>query len=480
MAWHSGGSADASVQRDICVIGGGPAACIAAGELALLGYDVALATCQTPPSHPIESITPLALDLLRARDILTPTPSDTFVTAASHVRWSDERDSLPTSDASISLVRRRGLDERLQSWSVTCGARPIESSTPWHVVPQDTGGWVVSSRGSGKRVRAAFIVAATGRRPILPTRRIRESARLTAVAGFWTDALCGRTARTIVSPAADHWSWTACWPGVGVAALAFCSPSDQRLRDRAGQRELLAALARAALDERSLAAPDSVGISEAGAFRDAEPAGPDWIKVGDSALGVEPITGQGVQLALQSGAIGAACVHTLLQRPGDLPLVTGFLTERHRSVAAVHRRLSSRAYADLAGARQDHAFWFERSGSIGERVDDAPPPASLSLPAADDHLVLHPSARVTRLAACIGSEIAPVEAVLHDNLETPLVYLKGIHVPPLLRRLEAGTRVADVMDRWAIDLGAGRARQILTWLLQHGVVRVVHPSEPTR
>ena len=79
-----------------------------------------------------------------------------------------------------------------------------------------------------------------------------------------------------------------------------------------------------------------------------------------------------------------------------------------------------------------------------------------------------------RIQAAVSAELP--EGVMHDGLSTPLVYLDDVHVPPLLRRLDAETRVTDVLDRWSAAIGTRKAAQVLAWLLRHDVVRTVSVS----
>jgi flavin-dependent dehydrogenase len=484
--------------HDICVVGGGPAASVAAGDLAALGYDVVVAGCSTPARvRPIESITPLAISLLEARGVWSDrsisgeargvgtsravggaqaSPArDPIVDAASRVEWP-----LPSSSdgVRVSLVRRSALDAALRSCAERRGARFVESREPWRAARPDAV-WIITSCGCDTALRARFLVAATGRTPLLPSHRLRQPPGLTAVAGFWSSDVDDLEPSAIVRAHEGHWSWVASWPGVGVSAIAFFSPTDPRLRDGDWRRNRLDALVHSALG-RAFPSADSIVVSDASAFRDAEPVGAGWVKAGDHALAVEPITNQGLQLALQSGAIAAACANTLLQRPGDLPLVASFLADRHRAIADLHRRLSAQSYAEVAAARPGSAFWTERCAAVDASASATPahapsPPRTTvrEVDAGGDRLVLNPSARATRLGTCVGAEIVAVEGVMHDGLSAPLVYLDDVHVPPLLRRLDAQTRVADALDHWSAEIGTHKAAQVLAWLLRRDVVRIV-------
>src|SRR6185436_3851791 len=87
-----------------------------------------------------------------------------------------------------------------------------------------------------------------------------------------------------------------------------------------------------------------VTVCDATPAYDDEPASADAIKVGDSALALDPLSSQGLASALGSALHAAAAVHTILDRPQDAALAIEFYRRARAAGRAFHARTTARLY----------------------------------------------------------------------------------------------------------------------------------------
>jgi 2-polyprenyl-6-methoxyphenol hydroxylase-like FAD-dependent oxidoreductase len=100
-----------------------------------------------------------------------------------------------------------------------------------------------------------------------------------------------------------------------------------------------------------------------------DPIGADFIRTGEAAVSIDPLSSQGIQVALVSAVQGAAAVHTILTDDYDAAEAIEFFRERQQSAAARGRIAAARLYGENP---VENAFWSSRSF-----IRDAPRPDRL-------------------------------------------------------------------------------------------------------
>ena len=141
-------------------------------------------------------------------------------------------------------------------------------------------------------------------------------------------------------------------------------------------------------------------------------------------------------------------------------------------LAAVHHQQTARGiYAEHA-TYADQLFWRRRSAGV-DRAARAAPRVGL------DELLTRPvrlrAPAELRATACrVGDRIERRRALCAPQLDRPVGFLAGLPVGPLIETVEAAPSLRSALDRWERSLPPGRGAQIVSWLVEHGLLE---PSE---
>jgi flavin-dependent dehydrogenase len=460
---------------DAVVIGAGPAGSTTAGQLARLGYRVALfhrGRGQPDGLPRWETISPGALQLIRAyhpdahsnlQARLVP------VTVQRHWFPIDWPRREAQSDQSI-LLDRRLLDEELRRSALAAGATvadsPVESARisragdVWEIVAMDSRLW-----------RARFLVDAAGRRSVLNRQRSLLGAGTLAIETWWSGLSMPKWS-TYLEALPTAWLWAASDDSGLVLLITFVS-KDRLPGGKAG----IAARVRGLLEQSRLAAANAAmqmevppRVREATASSAVDHIGASYVRVGDAALALDPIASQGCQQALVSGFQGAAVVHTCLSRPKAYPLAEKFVAARLQETIALHVRHTQEAYRQQS--RFQTPFWSARclsdpSSSIplanGNRIvpNEADPA---------EWIELSPSIQICDTAALVGNVIRSVPAVCHPSWTRPVAYFGSQSAVDLIKGLRGPIETSKLVEFWSKQSGSPfeTARELFSRLWQMG------------
>ena len=448
---------------DVGVIGGGPAGAVAAARLALLGHRVVL-FAETPSIRPPETLSPAAVELLETVGGRSAAEAGRLpALRRALVQWGGRTESV--GDAT-SLLHRGQFDAALLANAARCGVRVVPVGTrPERVGPYD---WRVT--GGGREVRARFVIDAAGRRGVLPGRKQQLAPSTLAVSGRWISGERARGESRIVA-GSDGWYWATLLPGGESWVTAFLSPVTLKKGVVAAYRHRVAGLNRL-LDFEVGEPTGPTRVRLASPAVDGNPAGADWLKVGDAAFTLDPLSSQGVQSAI-AHALAAACVaHTLLTSASPQWVPLTFYAARVRDSAACHLRLAGEWY------RNQHAvtptpFWEARL--------PAPSPLPFRDPGElpdDPHLLLvrAANARTDPVPVLRGDVVKLEQAVSHPRLDRPVAFVAGVAVAPLLDCLDTPAARGAVLNRWAESVAASVGEAILRWCWRAGLIVLVNSN----
>jgi flavin-dependent dehydrogenase len=322
-------SAARSIACDVLVIGGGPAGTAAAIGLLRRGYRVVIleGSGQASRNTQIQSLPLAALPIIES--LLGRETAGGFECheASLDVRWGTRAQrhpggphaGAPFDKGTTLLVGRSSLDVALRSATRAAGGVLLEGmlvalseqgdgkvrsvSDPFPPV-----GWNASIRlaGQAAEVHARFVVIATGRRGGFGGKRQRRGAATLAIARLWQNTR--GPAWSICEAGNEAWCWAGAFPDGRTCVMAVVDPGGD-----APDRHASLGAAYHSIVEQSRLIHGRL---------DGEPAGPlyamdasrgltlpvasrSFLRVGEAAVTLDPLSSQGLMVALISGLQGA-------------------------------------------------------------------------------------------------------------------------------------------------------------------------------
>ncbi|MCV2218699.1 flavin-dependent monooxygenase QhpG [Thauera sp. Sel9] len=434
----------------IVVIGAGPAGAAAAIGLARMGEPVTLVG-EPRRFAAVEGVSARVLGALRGLGLeqamgafAPPSPR--------RAQWNGT-----LSEANQeSLVDRQLFDRGVLDDLERLGVRVVRGHVAEVVSAPGRHEIRVETAGGMRTLSADFIVEARGRAaPGGGLPRVR-GAETVSLLQYWQGP--PGSAHSAVQSCEDGWAW--------MAALAD------------GRRYL-----QLTLDVRSAALPPKKalagycaarlrGIDAAAPFlRDAEPvgephartstpvlnevlAGDDWIRVGDAAMAVDPLSGNGIFQALSSALQAPAVVATLRHDPARAALARRFHQQRIEHLFYRFARIGRDFYAQETGWTQE-PFWAARR--------DWPDRAPL-------HAEVKPGMAVAaRRPVVRDGRIVEEEVVVTPDQPLGVWHLDGVPLAPLLKAVQAAPgRPAEAVLQAMEGLDADVAVRIAAWMRAQG------------
>ena len=460
---------------EICVVGGGPAGAAIARQLAQLGHHVCLVEKATfPRAHIGESLPPSILSVLDLLDLRQVVESaGVYRPESAFIHWSTNLPfEKPYEPEAGFLVDRGRFDQRLLAAAQAAGVRllqPAAAGRPQSLGPNQ---WAIPVRTSEGQttIKAQFLINATGKHSAFGRNLERHAVTTLALYGYWQETAF-QPGESFVEAGENEWFWGAALPDGTFNAAVFVDTkryAAARPRQRtAWYRSLLAqsTLLKGCLDG-GLTGP--MQVCDASFYLTSDPIGPDWLKVGDAAFAIDPLSAQGVQMALLSAFQGSIATHTLLTQPEKTEAVFSFY--RHKIEETVTRSKVAAAYFYAAqNVHPTSAFWHQRSQPPG----GSQPThwrQNARLFELSDGICLSPSARLSVTPVIQSNSIDVIPALYHPSLESPIAYLGNVEIAALLNLVTPGQTILDVMQQWRRHHDLSICWQLLQWCWEHDIL----------
>lgn len=339
---------------DVLVLGCGPAGAAAAIGLARLGYRVTAAG-EPRRFRAVEGISERVLAGLRSAGFETALAAVHEPSARSAV-WNGVSGSANTE----RLVDRERFDLALLEDLARSGVRTVAARVAR--CGRDSGGYLaVLEKSDGPReLRARFLVEARGRAAPLDRSRVR-GAETVSLLQVWRGGPA--PSASAVESFDDGWAWMARlpqgerWLQLTLDAATAALPPKHALADWCAQR--LRALDASAPFLRDAAPAGELQARASTPVLAGEVTGDDWIRIGDAAMAVDPLSGNGIFQALSSALQAPAVVNTLLHRPQSGELAKSFYRARVEGLFYRFARIGRDFYAQESRWR-DRPFWSAR------------------------------------------------------------------------------------------------------------------------
>ena len=418
----------------IVVLGGGPAGGATALGLRKLGYDVSV-IAEPRPFKAVEGISERVLEGLRNAGfkqalVNLPPPSPRLAS------WNGATNSANTE----MLINRSELDRGIGMDLEAAGVTLI----PGRVgkVSQTDAGFSVALKDSESEtallkeaplkeaplkeapLQADFLVEARGRSaPAAGLARLRGSETVSLLQ-YWQGEPC--QPQSAAESFQDGWAWMAAWSdGTRYLQLTFDVASAD-LPDKAQLIDHCNAILRTLPSAQPfIANAEPTGVIHARTSTPIlcrEAVGDNWIRVGDAAMAVDPLSGNGIFQALSSALQAPAVINTLLQQPQNRSLAKQFYQQRVDHLFHRFARIGRDFYASEE-RWWDNPFWAtRRNWPDSEPLHQETDPDSL---------------RVVSMPVVSNGLIEEHEVVTTNDQPLGIWHLNGIPMAPVVRALQS-------------------------------------------
>lgn len=445
---------------DVCVVGGGPAGSSLTLRLAQLGRSVAVVErAEFPRKHVGESLTQEIVPLLDALGVRPLAEVSSFI--PSHwttVAWAGEQTRYQMHGGPGFLVDRGRFDASLLDAAKAAPRVHLEQPARVIGATRHLDHWRVAL-ASGATIRAKFLVEATGRSRLLRRTRRQLNASTLAIYAYWRGVEGGADLDTLVEAGAGVWSWAAPLPGGNVSAIVFvdAGPSMKTLDYEA----ILRGSSLFGPRLRGAQIASKIQVCDATPFLDTSPVTSSSIKVGEAALAVDPLSAQGVQIAIGTAMHAAVVLNTLLDRPDDAALAIEFYRARIGRSADLHAAAAADFYRRQA-AVDSHPFWSSRASAS----EASPTPASIE---PGSWVRLAPDLRFSLVAVADASYVVRRHGVTLGDKHYAFID-RGIGVAELLQQLDEPMTAFELVRRWSRRMPPARALQTLNWAAAEALI----------
>jgi 2-polyprenyl-6-methoxyphenol hydroxylase-like FAD-dependent oxidoreductase len=432
--------------HDVVVCGTGPAGGVVARRLALAGVRVAQVGMPSRPGW--EGLSARSRALL-ADEGLDGTADVIAGPIARQGVWANGR---PVAGIEW-LVERSRLAAAVSAAAASAGVLH-RADVVTHT--QRVGGcWNIRLRGGGM-LAAPLIIDARGRRgpqlrgPLLLAmgQRLRRGGASGSIA----------TSATGIGVADFGWCWWAehgqtLW--VQVTGRPRAGHPAAWLTAAAAQIPALArALEGASIWGEPTARPAHARLGVLG--RD-----PSCWHVGDAALALDPLSGQGIYEALRGARLVAAAVQSVMDG-GDAPLARRFITERHEEAWLRAVRVAEEFYRENCS---HGAFWRDTAAAYAALLPAAAPPRQAA-----------EAARIERRPVLDRGRILEREVIITANHPRGVWHIGGVPLASLKHYFDAAEHATIDGAALALDRPPAAIATAIHWLQQVGHILRPQPS----
>jgi hypothetical protein len=310
---------------------------------------------------------------------------------------------------------------------------------------------------------ADFVVEARGRAAPLPACRVR-GAETVSLLQSWRPRVPGAAQpHSAVQGFAEGWAWMA----VGADGRRYLQLTLDVASLRLPEKAALGDFCRARLEQLDFAREfmaDAEPESPPHA-RNATPiladeiAGERWLRVGDAAVAGDPLSGNGIFLALSAALQAPAVIHTLLHCPERAHLARAFHEQRLAGLFYRFARIGRDFYAEETQWPQAPFWRVRRAWPDAEPLHRAVTPE-------DVHIARRP--------VLCGDEIQEADVVVTPDQPLGLWRRNAIDLAPALRIARTAGATAQTALTAHLRSEAAAA-DLLVWFIDQGWI----PQNPT-
>jgi flavin-dependent dehydrogenase len=426
----------------IVVLGAGPAGTAVALGLRRLGHAVTLVS-EWRRFAALEGVSVRVLDALRGAG-LHQALANAALPSQRQVNWNGRQHAQNIE----FLLDRPSFDRGLREDLRTAGVSLIEGRVMG--VQTSPSGHCIQIEGQ-EALSADFLVDARGRQAPALGKGMRGPETVSLL-NRWQGSP-GKTASAVES-LADGWAWMArradgqCYWQWTVDVTSAELPGKAMLLEYCRQRRRASAVARAFFADQ-VEVDLQLHARSSTAILSPQVCGENWIRVGDAAMAVDPLSGNGIFQSLSSALQAPAVINTLLHKPERAALAKRFHQQRVEQLFLRFARIGRDFYADEQ-RWSDQPFWQARQQW---------PDAEVAHAEAD-----FAALRIERAPVLCDGFVDEAEVVITADQPLGIWHVQGVELAPLVRRLKQGEPAEQVLAGLTVEQG----RVVRGWLLTQG------------
>ncbi|MNM68919.1 Tryptophan halogenase [compost metagenome] len=425
----------------ILVLGAGPAGAAVALGLRRLGYAVSVVS-EWRRFKALEGVSVRVLEALRGAG-LHHALMDATLPSQRQVIWNGQQHAQNVE----FLLDRQAFDKGLREDLRLAGVDLIEG----RVLSVQTSaiGHHVDVEGHNA-MHVDFLVEARGRQAPSLGKVVRGPETLSLL-NRW-QGRPGATASAVES-LEDGWVWMArradgqCYWQWTMDVASADLPGKQHLLEHCHQRR------QASIAARAFFGPDrqidvQLHARSSTAILSPQVCGDNWIRVGDAAMAVDPLSGNGIFQSLSSALQAPTVINTLLRKPDRAVLAQLFHQQRVEQLFLRFARIGRDFYIEEQ-RWQEQPFWFVRRQW---------PDAEAAHAEADFSAL-----KIVRAPVLHDGFVVEAEVVVTTDQPLGAWCVQGVELAPLVRRLRS-----EPHERVLAGLTAEQGRMVRSWLLAQG------------
>ncbi|WP_028221342.1 flavin-dependent monooxygenase QhpG [Paraburkholderia oxyphila] len=427
----------------IVVLGAGPAGAAVARALATLGYAVTVVSDRRR-FDAVEGLSLRVLEGLRRAGLLRAA-----VCAEGPCARTTLWNGITQTVNAEFLVDRHAFDAALREDLREAGVEVVEAMVRSVQSTPQTHDLMIETSDGPLSLNADFLVEARGRLAPLMRDATRGPQTLSLL-NVWQGAPAA--AASAVESLQDGWAWMARLPDGRCYWQMTLDVASAELPQR---DELLAFCAR--MRHSPLASAFFAGETGEQARLYARSSTAtlcgrtgtrNWLRVGDAAMAVDPLSGNGIFQSLSSALQAPAVIHTLISRPERAELALRFHQQRIEHLFLRFARTGRDFYA-LEQRFGAAPFWQARSSW----PDDVP-----------THQVPDfGQLTIARAPVIDGDVIGEADVVVSPDQPLGVWHLQGVPLAPIVEKLKHESAQETLKS-----LDADTARMIRQWLVAQG------------
>ena len=425
----------------IVILGAGPAGSAVALGLRRLGYAVTLVS-EWRRFAALEGVSVRVLEAMRGAG-LHQALADATLPSQRQVHWNGQQHAQNVEFLLDRPTFDRGLREDLRAAGVTL----IEGRVLG--VQSSSGGHQVQIEGR-EVLTADFLVEARGRQAPALGKGLRGPETVSLL-NRW-QGTPGITASAVES-LEDGWAWMArrddgqCYWQWTVDVASAGLPGKAQLLEYCRQRRRASAVAQAFF-AGEVEADLQLHARSSTAILSPQVCADNWIRVGDAAMAVDPLSGNGVFQSLSSALQASAVINTLLRKPERAALAQRFHQQRVEQLFLRFARIGRDFYAD-------EQRWLEQPFWQARRQW---PDAEVAHAEADFSAL-----RIERAPVLRDGFVDEAEVVITADQPLGIWHVQGVELAPLVRRLRS-----EPAEKALGGLTVEQGRMVRSWLLGQG------------